>query len=286
MLNSNLEKNVEKGYQSLGRSMLLVGKRKIRFSLALLIIMFFGGALTMLIWNASSTFQEETVIGSLSFLPKVDLNKTQAAANSTLLFNPASVSIGGDQQFTLDARINPGTNAVSAVELHVTYDQTKFRLDSITASSTFSLELAAASINNTNGTASIALAVPLANPSVTTASSIATFSFHSLASVTNSSIAFATTSIAAADGEPGNAIVTRTPATVTVDGTAPTITSITSSHANGTFTTGEIIPVSLTFAEAVTSTGNVTVTVETGTTDRTCTFTVTNSTTGSCNYTV
>ncbi len=286
MLNSNLEKNVEKGYQSLGRSILLVGRQKVRLSLALLSIVFVGGALVMLIWNASSTFQDETTRGTLSLLPGVGLNQTQAAANSTLLFNPASVSVAGNQQFTLDARINPGTNAVSAVELRVTFDQTKFRLDSIAASSIFSLELAAASINNVNGTASIALAVPLANPSVTTTSTIATFTFTALASVTGSSIAFTTASIASADGESGNAIVTRTPATVTVDGTPPTITNITSSQTNGTYTVGATIPVSLTFSEAVTSTGSVTVTLETGTTDRTCTFTVTNSTTGSCNYTV
>ncbi len=42
----------------------------------------------------------------------------------------------------------------------------------------------------------------------------------------------------------------------------------------------------MTFSEAVTSTGNVTVTLETGDTDRTCTFSVTSSTTGTCNYTV
>jgi cell division septal protein FtsQ len=143
VLNTNLEENVEKGYQSLGRSILLVGRQKVRLSLALLSIVFVGGALVMLIWNASSTFQDETTRGTLSLLPGVGLNQTQAAANSTLLFNPASVSVAGNQQFTLDARINPGTNAVSAVELRVTFDQTKFRLDSIAASSIFSLELAA-----------------------------------------------------------------------------------------------------------------------------------------------
>ncbi len=36
----------------------------------------------------------------------------------------------------------------------------------------------------------------------------------------------------------------------------------------------------------MTSTGNVTVTLETGATDRTCTFTVSSTTTGTCNYTV
>lgn len=70
------------------------------------------------------------------------------------------------------------------------------------------------------------------------------------------------------------------------DTTPPTISNVTSSKTNGTYTTGEVIPIAVTFSEAVTSTGNVTVTLETGATDRTCTFTVSNSTTGSCNYTV
>lgn len=71
-----------------------------------------------------------------------------------------------------------------------------------------------------------------------------------------------------------------------VDTTPPTITSVSSNTANGTYGTGAVIDIRVTFSEAVTSTGNVTVTLETGTTDRSCTFTVSNSSTGSCNYTV
>ncbi|MFA7285919.1 MAG: fibronectin type III domain-containing protein [Candidatus Paceibacterota bacterium] len=71
-----------------------------------------------------------------------------------------------------------------------------------------------------------------------------------------------------------------------VDAESPTITNINSNKTNGIYTVGEVIDIDVTFSEAVTSTGNVTVTLETGTTDRTCTFTITNSTTGTCNYTV
>ncbi|MDD5084357.1 MAG: Ig-like domain-containing protein [Candidatus Moranbacteria bacterium] len=144
----------------------------------------------------------------------------KAAADTTLFFNPASTSIANDTQFSLAAQVNPGTNAVSAADLRVTFDQTKFRLDSITASASFSLELAAASINNTNGTASIALGVPLSTPSVTTTTTVATFSFHSLSNATNSPIAFTTASLASADNESGNVIITRTPSLVTVTGSA------------------------------------------------------------------
>ncbi len=70
------------------------------------------------------------------------------------------------------------------------------------------------------------------------------------------------------------------------DVTAPTITSVSSDKVNGSYTVGQVIDIDVTFSEAVTSTGNVTVTLETGATDRTCTFSVSNSTTGTCNYTV
>lgn len=74
--------------------------------------------------------------------------------------------------------------------------------------------------------------------------------------------------------------------TVAADSTPPTITNVTSDKADGYYKAGEVIDIDVTFSEAVTSTGNVTVTLETGDTDRTCTFTVSSSTTGTCNYTV
>src|SRR3990167_9694823 len=73
---------------------------------------------------------------------------------------------------------------------------------------------------------------------------------------------------------------------VTIDTTAPTITNVSSDKANGSYTIGEVIDIDVTFSEEVTSTGNVTVTLETGATDQTCAFTVTAATTGTCNYTV
>lgn len=72
----------------------------------------------------------------------------------------------------------------------------------------------------------------------------------------------------------------------TIDMTAPTIVNVSSNKANGNYTVGEIIDIDVTFSEAVSSTGNVTVTLETGTTDRTCAFTVLAVNTGTCNYTV
>ncbi len=72
----------------------------------------------------------------------------------------------------------------------------------------------------------------------------------------------------------------------TVDATIPTIVSISSTKANGIYTTGTVIDINVIFSENVTSTGDVTVTLETGSTDRSCTFTVSGTNSGTCNYTV
>lgn len=70
------------------------------------------------------------------------------------------------------------------------------------------------------------------------------------------------------------------------DVTAPTISSISSDKVDGAYNVGTVIDIDVTFSEIVTSTGNVTVTLETGSVDRTCTFSVTSAATGTCNYTV
>ena len=48
----------------------------------------------------------------------------------------------------------------------------------------------------------------------------------------------------------------------TVDSSAPTVTSISSDKTNGNYSVGETIDIDVTFSEAVTSTGSVTVTLE------------------------
>src|SRR5439155_632902 len=43
---------------------------------------------------------------------------------------------------------------------------------------------------------------------------------------------------------------------IVVDTTAPTVSNVTSTSANGSYTTGAVIPVTITFGEAVTVTGS------------------------------
>jgi len=70
------------------------------------------------------------------------------------------------------------------------------------------------------------------------------------------------------------------------DGANPVIVSISSDKADGSYTVGEVIDIDVTFSEPVESTGNVTVTLETGDIDQTCTFALARTATGTCDYTV
>jgi len=81
-------------------------------------------------------------------------------------------------------------------------------------------------------------------------------------------------------------VPTAADASTVVDTILPTITDIISEKANGSYKVGEVIDIDVTFSEIVTSTGNVTITLETGSTNRTCTFSVTGLDTGTCDYTV
>ncbi|MFY0594761.1 Calx-beta domain-containing protein, partial [Roseivirga sp.] len=75
--------------------------------------------------------------------------------------------------------------------------------------------------------------------------------------------------------------------TVTVDASAPTVTGVSSSTADGSFIAGNVIAVTVTFSESVTVTGTPQLTLETGTTDRTVNYTSGSpGTTLTFNYTV
>ncbi|AQT59139.1 fibronectin type III domain-containing protein [Cellvibrio sp. PSBB023] len=58
-----------------------------------------------------------------------------------------------------------------------------------------------------------------------------------------------------------------------IDGVAPTVTSVNSSTANGTYKIGDLVSVQVNFSEAVTVTGTPQLTLETGTTDQTINYT-------------
>jgi|GEM_PF-5262909 len=131
-------------------------------------------------------FEKRMLVGLLSgifFLFGWNVVLVQAVPDSELYFisREKKVVVNGD--FSLDAMLNPGQNQVSAVELHVKFDQNKFRLDNVeTNGSPFSVTLQKANIDNASGVASLVVGIPANNPVVpiTVASKIASFFFHSL----------------------------------------------------------------------------------------------------------
>jgi hypothetical protein len=141
-------------------------------------------------------------------------SKVEAAPNSTVYFNPASVSRTLNGTFNLDAVINPGTNQVSAVELHVVFDRTRVRVNSISANTTaFPDILQVGTYDNNAGTASIIVGSGSTNY-ITSTSTIATLSFTAIGSGTSN--VDLTGTMAAARNESSDVITTRTGAQVTV----------------------------------------------------------------------
>jgi outer membrane protein OmpA-like peptidoglycan-associated protein len=70
-------------------------------------------------------------------------------------------------------------------------------------------------------------------------------------------------------GTPGPLTAATSSVTVTYDSSAPTISSFTSTKTNGTYSTGTTINITATASESIRSGNTLTVTLETGTTDRT-----------------
>ncbi|OFZ81886.1 MAG: hypothetical protein A2583_10685 [Bdellovibrionales bacterium RIFOXYD1_FULL_53_11] len=60
---------------------------------------------------------------------------------------------------------------------------------------------------------------------------------------------------------------------IVIDTTAPAVSSVSSTKANATYTTGEVIDITVTFTEAVTVVGTPTITLETGASDQTVNYT-------------
>jgi hypothetical protein len=88
----------------------------------------------------------------------------------------------------------------------------------------------------------------------------------------------------------GNTLVSPTPLVnladnkdIRIDTIKPIISSVNSTHSNGTFAIGEEIDIVVTFSEIVTSAGNVTVNLSSG---GSCSFSISNSSSGTCLYTV
>jgi hypothetical protein len=66
----------------------------------------------------------------------------------------------------------------------------------------------------------------------------------------------------------GNTNTTSSATSITYDTQVPTVSNVTSSSTNGTFSIGDSVSIQVTFTEAVTVSGAPRLTLETGSTDR------------------
>jgi hypothetical protein len=126
------------------------------------------------------------------------------------------------------------------------------------------------------------------NYSSGTGSSTLTFSYTVQAGDVSADLDYTTTTALALNGSTirdaaGNnaTLILATPGTanslgnnkaLVIDGVVPTVTSVNSSTANGTYKIGDVISVQVNFSEAVTVTGTPQLTLETGATDRTISY--------------
>ena len=116
----------------------------------------------------------------------------------------------------------------------------------------------------------------------TTSSSVYTFDITGASGAVTVDVVAGVASDAA-----GNTSNAATQLAFTIDATAPTVASVSTTKADGTYTVGEVIPITVTFDEAVAVTGTPLLTLETGTTDRNLNYASgTGTTTLSFSYTV
>jgi hypothetical protein len=160
------------------------------------------------------------IMACMSFILVTE--KAEAAPDSSLIFSPASKSVMKGADFTLEAVVDPGSHKLSVTDISVTYDPAILRLDKITPSDSFALDLQSPAIDNKNGKATISRGITFGS-NLTSKTTVATFYFHALAAAENSKVSFADASLVAGDDEPGvNELKTRSAASITVksDGVA------------------------------------------------------------------
>lgn len=142
----------------------------------------------------------------------------KAAPSSTLLFDPTSASVNSGESFSLNVRVNPGSDQVSGVDLYLSFDRTQLQLTSATVNaSAFPLEMVN-SIDNVNGTAHIAAGIRLSP--VTPVTSVATFVTLNFQAVDagQSNVSIAGNTFVTSLNESDNVISGASPAQVTIAG--------------------------------------------------------------------
>lgn len=147
---------------------------------------------------------------------------TPTPVADTLYFIPTTISTTVGQTFSIDSTVSPGSDQITAIEIHVTFDPTVLQLNSITPSSNFSQTLQKAIIDNSAGTGSIIVGVSAGQPVVPiiAVSNAAVFDFATIAASAGTSVSYTSSTIATALNSQTNVLKTLNPASVVI--VAPT----------------------------------------------------------------
>jgi hypothetical protein len=137
-----------------------------------------------------------------------------------LSLSPSTITAQVGQSFDENLVIDTGTDRVSAAEIHLTFDPTKLQVQSFAASGTLLPEvLAAATYDNSAGTAAIVLGSPATSPASGTGS-LATMRFTAIASGSGS-ISYANGTQTPSIGKTSNSLNSASGSSITVTGSPP-----------------------------------------------------------------
>jgi hypothetical protein len=204
---------------------------------------------------ATCTFTASTTTGSCTFSP--------AIANGTYSV-VVSQNVNGIESAASSALTNLAINASaistpSTPDLAVGSDLGQSNTDNLTS----------------DNTPTFSLPGPFAGTAVLTATKAGSTTVTCTVSAnacTTTSLANGDWVITVTDTDAAGNTATSAPLTITIDTTAATVTSVSSSKNDGRYKTGETITVLVTFSESVTVTGAPRLLLETGATDRNATY--------------
>ncbi len=142
--------------------------------------------------------------------------RQKAVPATTLSFSPPGIVTTDNGSFSIASQIDPGSNQVSAVELHLKFNPSLVQLTNVASSSAFPVILQSPIIDNTNGTLLLTVGITPLNP-VTTVNTVATFNFHALnQDLFSATFSYDTTTQASAYNETGNVIWSMIPSNVAI----------------------------------------------------------------------
>ncbi len=177
-------------------------------------------------------------IGAGVYLVRQNQNfREKASPSSSLTLEPSTTSPSVDDTFTVSSNIQSGTNQIIAVEMHLTFDETKVEAQGATPGSFLpGAKTIGPSIDNNNGTLTYTVYLDPGSQPVQGQGTVAVFTFKSKASG-NTTIAFSSDTVVGSDdstGDLGQNVLTGTnPAVLNIQDVQVTATP-TSSTATGT----------------------------------------------------